>query len=126
MGQSLNDLDDMDDGTFFAKRDSEGKNSTLSSHSLWKLNPHVCYLDEDGQLDKHTVARANFGGFGDEEESDRKKTKAEIMKEIIAKSKFHKVNEMEVVNLSLSHSRLFFSCNYLFYQGRATESQGRE
>jgi hypothetical protein len=26
------------------------------------------FLDEEGGIDKYTVARAHFGGFGDEEE----------------------------------------------------------
>jgi nucleolar protein 14 len=48
--------------------------------------------DEEGHggLDKHTVNAANFGGFMDERDPDRKKSKNEIMQEIIQKSKFHK------------------------------------
>ncbi|EPQ58971.1 Nop14-like protein [Gloeophyllum trabeum ATCC 11539] len=60
-------------------------------------------LDEDedeetrGQIDSETVKAAHFGGFDDEEEGEgadgeppRKKTKAEVMAEVIAKSKEHK------------------------------------
>ncbi|KAI0797123.1 nucleolar protein 14 [Abortiporus biennis] len=54
--------------------------------------------DEDGGLiNKKTVMHDHFGGFSDDEESDeedqpeRKKTKAEVMAEVIAKSKEHKM-----------------------------------
>ncbi|KAJ3414203.1 nucleolar complex protein 14 [Chytridiales sp. JEL 0842] len=45
---------------------------------------------DNGMIDKETVRRAHFGGFEDENPEDRKKTKNEIMQEVIAKSKFHK------------------------------------
>ncbi|KAJ3045949.1 nucleolar complex protein 14 [Rhizophlyctis rosea] len=46
---------------------------------------------DDGQIDRDTVKYTHFGGF-DEEDDDpnRKKSKNEIMKEVIAKSKMHK------------------------------------
>ncbi|CCL98246.1 uncharacterized protein FIBRA_00240 [Fibroporia radiculosa] len=53
--------------------------------------------DEDrGQLDRDTVRRSHFGGFGDDaededEEPARKKSKAEVMDEVIAKSKIYKM-----------------------------------
>ncbi|KAF5363593.1 hypothetical protein D9756_000300 [Leucocoprinus leucothites] len=56
--------------------------------------------DEAGQLDKQVVSQTHFGGFDEEEEkgSDdendepaRKKSKAEVMAEVIAKSKEHKI-----------------------------------
>ncbi|KAI0660726.1 nucleolar protein 14 [Cubamyces menziesii] len=52
--------------------------------------------DEDGgQMDRRTVEKSHFGGFDDEDEEDedepaRKKSKAEVMAEVIAKSKEHK------------------------------------
>ncbi|OJA07999.1 hypothetical protein AZE42_01078 [Rhizopogon vesiculosus] len=51
--------------------------------------------DEDpGQIDRDIVGREHFGGFGDTNEEDRdpdrKKSKAEVMAEVIAKSKEHK------------------------------------
>jgi nucleolar protein 14 len=52
--------------------------------------------DEQGHLDHDIVGRAHFGGFGDKDEdgtdqnSDRKKSKAEVMAELITKSKEHK------------------------------------
>lgn len=67
-----------------------------------------------GQIDAETVKKVHFGGFSDEDEDDddgvwalayplavtdplfqppRKKTKAEVMAEVIAKSKEHKVSE---------------------------------
>ncbi len=50
--------------------------------------------EPSGAITGSTVKRNHFGGFGedgDEEEPDRKKTKAEVMAEVIAKSKTHKV-----------------------------------
>lgn len=41
-----------------------------------------------GNLDKSLVSSAHFGGFGDDE--GRPKSKQEVMKELIAKSKFYK------------------------------------
>ncbi|ORX45832.1 Nop14-like protein [Hesseltinella vesiculosa] len=69
-GQSLGDMDDFDDTGLALSDDEDG-----------------------GQLDKTIVDKMHFGGFGDEEQpedSDRPKTKNEIMKELIAKSKMHK------------------------------------
>ncbi|WVR05233.1 hypothetical protein IAU60_002245 [Kwoniella sp. DSM 27419] len=59
--------------------------------------------DEDdldkGRVDRRTVNRAHFGGFdGDADEEDlpeRKKSKAEVMSEIIAKSKEHKYERQQ-------------------------------
>ncbi|KIM46535.1 hypothetical protein M413DRAFT_441625 [Hebeloma cylindrosporum] len=56
--------------------------------------------DEDetsGQIDRDIVSKTHFGGFGDEEEEEeddgpaRKKSKAEVMAEVMAKSKEHKL-----------------------------------
>lgn len=51
--------------------------------------------EDRGIIDPRTVSRAHFGGFGEEEDdmkhSDRPKSKAEVMREVIAKSKLHKV-----------------------------------
>lgn len=73
-GQSLSKMDDFD-------------NVGLGSDS-----------DEEkglGQIDRETVTKTHFGGFSDEEDSDgepeRKKSKAEVMAEVIAKSKEHKL-----------------------------------
>lgn len=86
--------------------------------------------EDDGQIDSRTVRKVHFGGFesedgdGDEtvsgmvfltypsfnslfRQSDRKKTKAEIMAEVISKSKEHKVdNPLDVTSVSLKR---FFS-----------------
>ncbi|OBZ82885.1 putative nucleolar complex protein 14 [Choanephora cucurbitarum] len=70
-GQSLSTMDDFDDAGLGLSDDE----------------------DERKQMDKNIVSKLHFGGFGDEpeeEESDRPKSKNEIMKEIIAKSKMHK------------------------------------
>jgi nucleolar protein 14 len=47
-------------------------------------------------IDKETVSRAHFGGFEDENPEDRRKTKNEIMQEVIAKSKFHKAERQKL------------------------------
>ncbi|CAG8560081.1 9677_t:CDS:10 [Funneliformis mosseae] len=57
-------------------------------------DPDLVLSDEDdeGVIDMKTVARSHFGGFEDNNNNDieRKKSKNEIMKELIAKSKMHK------------------------------------
>jgi nucleolar protein 14 len=53
--------------------------------------------EPSGLIDRSTVKRSHFGGFegdGDDEEPDRKKSKAEVMAEVIAKSKTHKVSHL--------------------------------
>ncbi|TDL29366.1 Nop14-like protein [Rickenella mellea] len=71
-GQSLSNLDDFD-GTGLALDDGD---------------------ESDGKIDADTVKRSHFGGFEDDndetEENPRKKSKAEVMAEIIVKSKEHK------------------------------------
>ncbi|KAJ1960751.1 nucleolar complex protein 14 [Dipsacomyces acuminosporus] len=67
-GQSLNDMEDLND--LGASGDE----------------------DDSGAIDRDAVASGHFGGFekpGDDE-PPRKKTKAEVMQEVIAKSKMHK------------------------------------
>lgn len=75
-GQSLSKLDDFDNVGLGLDEDEE---------------------EDEGQIDSRTVQRAHFGGFEDDEEEDdeegqpeRKKSKAEVMAEVIAKSKEHK------------------------------------
>lgn len=71
-GQSLSKMDDFDDAGIMLDDDDES----------------------DGKIDMQTVKAAHFGGFSDEDEDDgeppRKKSKAEVMAEVIAKSKQHK------------------------------------
>lgn len=71
-GQSLSNMDDFDDAGLGLSDDEEEKK----------------------QMDGKIVSRLHFGGFEDEggEDGDRHKSKHEVMKEIIAKSKMHKVN----------------------------------
>ncbi|TFY55351.1 hypothetical protein EVJ58_g8307 [Rhodofomes roseus] len=77
-GQSLSKLDDFDNVGLGLDDDEE---------------------EDGGQIDRSTVHKAHFGGFGDdgdneednEDEPARKKTKAEVMSEVIAKSKMHKI-----------------------------------
>lgn len=74
-GQSLSKLDDFDNVGLQLDEDEE---------------------DDAGQIDAATVRATHFQGFSDEEDGDhedgppRKKTKAEVMAEVIAKSKEHK------------------------------------
>ncbi|CAD6972745.1 unnamed protein product [Tilletia controversa] len=80
-GQSLNGLDDLDD----IPLDDDEEEGGMS-----------------GNIDKRTTSRSHFGGFQekdqDEEEDgeERKKSKAEVMAEIIAKSKLGK-HERKIV-----------------------------
>ncbi|KAI0375922.1 Nop14-like protein [Pilatotrama ljubarskyi] len=72
-GQSLSKLDDFDNVGLGLDDDDE----------------------DEGQMDRRTVERSHFGGFEDEDGEDedepaRKKSKAEVMAEVIAKSKEHK------------------------------------
>jgi nucleolar protein 14 len=68
-GQSLATMDDFDDAGLALSDEDEGK-----------------------QMDKNIVSKLHFGGFEESEpEEERHKSKHEIMKEIIAKSKMHKV-----------------------------------
>lgn len=50
--------------------------------------------NETGHIDKETVSASHFGGFdtpgATRSDGDRKKSKAEVMKEVIAKSKYYK------------------------------------
>ncbi|KAI9316021.1 nucleolar protein 14 [Dichotomocladium elegans] len=71
-GQSLADMDDFDDTGLRLSDDEDGGK---------------------GQLSKEMVSQLHFGGFDDDNELNedgKKKTRNEIMKEIISKSKFHK------------------------------------
>ncbi|CAE6487581.1 unnamed protein product [Rhizoctonia solani] len=73
-GQSLNALDDFD-GAGIELDDEE----------------------ESGQIDANVVRHDHFGGFDDEkdDEPERKKSKAEVMSEIISKSKAYKAERQE-------------------------------
>ncbi|KAF8638535.1 hypothetical protein AX17_002078 [Amanita inopinata Kibby_2008] len=82
--------------------------------------------EESGQIAKDIVRKTHFGGFGDEEEGEeeeeepaRKKTKAEVMSEVIAKSKEHKLlRQMEREkgdNIRLKLDQDFDSLRHLLY-----------
>ncbi|CEL59285.1 putative nucleolar complex protein 14 OS=Schizosaccharomyces pombe (strain 972 / ATCC 24843) GN=nop14 PE=1 SV=1 [Rhizoctonia solani AG-1 IB] len=73
-GQSLNALDDFDGAGIELDDDEEG-----------------------GQIDANVVRHDHFGGFDDEKEDEpeRTKSKAEVMSEIIAKSKAYKAERQE-------------------------------
>ncbi|KAI8971398.1 nucleolar protein 14 [Pilobolus umbonatus] len=68
-GQSLSTMDDFDDAGLGLSDD-----------------------EEPTQMDKSIVSKMHFGGFEDEEQGEeRHKSKSEVMKEIIAKSKMYKL-----------------------------------
>ncbi|KAI8810102.1 nucleolar protein 14 [Cladochytrium replicatum] len=80
-GQSLADMDDMDTPMFEPVEES------------------------DGIIGRRTVSKLHFGGFDDEEsvgsedempDPNRRKSKNEVMKELIAKSKQHKYERQKV------------------------------
>lgn len=55
--------------------------------------------DDKGRIGRRTVQQVHFGGFGHDaegegEEPERKKSKQEVMSEVIAKSKEHKVSTL--------------------------------
>ncbi len=60
------------------------------------------FAHEKGFIDKKAVKRGHFGGFASDAESEEveaeqvPKTKAEIMKEVIAKSKFYKAERQKI------------------------------
>ncbi|KAG0175439.1 nucleolar complex protein 14 [Apophysomyces sp. BC1015] len=77
-GQSLSTMDDFDDAGLGLSEDENDK----------------------GQLDRSIVSKMHFGGFEDsnapaEEEGERYKSRNEVMKEIIAKSKMHKYERQQ-------------------------------
>ncbi|TFL05986.1 nucleolar protein 14 [Pterulicium gracile] len=81
-GQSLSRLDDFDGAELGLSEDDEDPEG------------------RSGQLDRSVVRNTHFSGFDDEDEGDeededgepaRKKSKAEVMAEVIAKSKGHKM-----------------------------------
>ncbi|KAG6335951.1 hypothetical protein ID866_3140 [Astraeus odoratus] len=101
-GQSLSKFDDFDDIGIPMDEDDE----------------------DEGQLDHETVQRTHFGGFGDQEdgksdEPTRKKSKAEVMAEVIAKSKEHKLRRQlekeKEENIRHQLDQDFDSLKYLLY-----------
>jgi nucleolar protein 14 len=46
--------------------------------------------DDDGMIEKSVVDQLHFGGFDDKSDPNARKSRNEIMKEVIAKSKMHK------------------------------------
>ncbi|KAJ4474993.1 nucleolar protein 14 [Lentinula aciculospora] len=101
-GQSLSKLDDFDD---IGLEDDDDD-------------------DESGRINEEIVKHMHFGGFDDDENEDneepaRKKSKAEVMAEVIAKSKGHKIRrqiekeEGENVRHELDHT--FDSLRSLLY-----------
>ncbi|KAJ3717957.1 nucleolar protein 14 [Lentinula raphanica] len=102
-GQSLSKLDDFDDIGFANENDDDD--------------------EEAGRINEDIVKHTHFGGFDDEEadseEPARKKTKAEVMAEVIAKSKMHKIQRQmereEGENIRLELDQTFDSIRNLLY-----------
>ena len=46
--------------------------------------------DDEGNIDAEMVKQIHFGGFEDQKDENRRKSRAEIMHEVISKSKMHK------------------------------------
>ncbi|RUS21119.1 nucleolar protein 14 [Endogone sp. FLAS-F59071] len=99
-GRSLAEIDDFEEEDLdMSDEDDKGKfmEHLLRCCTLFPP-PRLTVYDWSnnggaGTIDKHTVSRTHFGGFGDDAPPDddgRKKSKAEVMKEVIAKSKFFK------------------------------------
>ncbi|KAH9948811.1 Nop14-like protein [Amylocystis lapponica] len=77
-GQSLSRLDDFDNVGLGLDEEGEDEGA--------------------GQIDRQTVGKSHFGGFGEEEDDEddgdepaRKRSKAEVMAEVVAKSKEYKI-----------------------------------
>jgi nucleolar protein 14 len=80
---------------------------THDGQALGDLDDYEPSEDEDGEHDlssAQNVGRLNFGGFepkrisvGDDEEADpeRRRTRKEIMEEVVAKAKFHKLERQD-------------------------------
>jgi len=91
-GQSLSKLDDFADAGLGLETD-EG--------------------EEKGQIDGETVKKSHFGGFESDDSADgdhpeRKKTKAEVMVEVMAKSKEYKVRTQVSTRLPMASIYLSF------------------
>ncbi len=93
-GQSLSNLDDFDN-VGLGLDDEEEADLGMLQCSVFLFG---CSLSVVGAIDRRTVQKSHFGGFDDDEEDEeedgepeRKKSKAEVMSEVIAKSKEHKV-----------------------------------
>ncbi|KAF8329015.1 Nop14-like family-domain-containing protein [Amanita rubescens] len=109
-GQFILDRERINDRTVSLKertleRTAKGSAFDLEDEELTHYGQSLSNLDdvglrveegENGQIDKEIVRNTHFGGFGHEDEDEvgeepaRKKTKAEVMTRVIAKSKEHK------------------------------------
>ncbi|KAJ1927670.1 nucleolar complex protein 14 [Tieghemiomyces parasiticus] len=113
MGQSLADIDDFNEEGLRPSDDEE--------------------MDPDGAIDKRTVLHAHFGGFGANEESpmenhQHKKSKQEVMRELIAKSKQHKADRQmqkeEDDEMRAELDEDLKDIHGLLLSGRAVEGEG--
>ncbi len=87
-GRSVSQMDDeeLEDYDEYQLDDDENDDETVGIFG--KKNAR------SGNLDKNLVSRGHFGGF--EEEGGQPKSKQDIMKELMAKSKFHKHERQKV------------------------------
>lgn len=110
--QSFSLADDPDDDPDDANLTHLGHSLAAMPDDMFRRRPHSHDDDEAaGELDKHTVRTAHFGGFPSETPG-RRLTHAEIMQQVIAKSKFHRAerarmrdaNEQIVSDLDAAHA----------------------
>ncbi|PVF95514.1 Nop14-like protein [Serendipita vermifera] len=115
-GQSLSKLDDFDNiGLNLDDEDAE---------------------DDAGQIDANTVKATHFKGFSDDESMDdedgppRKKTKAEVMAEVMAKSKEHKyarqLQREQDENMRHTLDEDFDSIRGILFSGQADKDEANE
>ncbi|KAG5513499.1 hypothetical protein PMAC_000931 [Pneumocystis sp. 'macacae'] len=99
---------------------------------------NVINVDDEnnyGNIDFETVKDMHFGGF-ENSEQDKKKTKSEVMKEIIAKSKIRKYErqkikdddeiEREMIDAELNNLRSLLSRNDNFIELETKEKQSNK
>ena len=85
-GQSLSKLDEFDNVGLGLDDGDDARGMWFSSFELHSSRK-VCAQYLLGQIDGDVVSTTHFGGF----DAARKKSKAEVMAEVMAKSKEHKV-----------------------------------
>lgn len=79
-------VDTQDDYSHTLTLTHRGKN--IDDLDDFDSDPDISDVESDGGLDRHVVRTGHFGGGNFD--GDEKRTKAEIMQEVIAKSKMHK------------------------------------
>ncbi|KAJ3182417.1 nucleolar complex protein 14 [Geranomyces variabilis] len=92
-GNAFNLEDDDDDGMMELTHMGQSLNA-FDDAGLKRVPGDEDEGSDSGQIDKDTVKYTHFGGFSEDEGEDdgtgKRKSKNEVMKEVIAKSKLHK------------------------------------